>query len=350
MMTRRLSLLLLLSLITAPATAAPPWLESNLAAVDEHMVPRYRQLAAATAKLEGRVSALCEAPGEPALKRARDGFHHAMNAWQGIQHIRFGPVERYLRHHRFQLWPDKHNTGAKQLAKLLAEEDTEVLEAERFRSLSVAVQGFGALEGLLFDPKVDGAGYAGYRCRLAGAMAANLAAMAEEIVAEWPAWRGMIESAAGGNDEFDSDREVAARLLNNLHTQLQAVADLKLDRPLGNPGAKAKPRRAESWRSRRSLRNIARNLEAAEALYRTAFAPRLTTEDEANRLISAAFAEAHSVLAAIDRPLYETARDPDYRAALERLRGAAATLRRTVAERLPPAIDIPLGFNSLDGD
>ena len=343
-------LLLLLSVVAGPASATPDWSRSNLAAVDEHMVPRYQRLAEATVELKGRVKGLCEAPDDRGLDRAREGFHTSMDAWQGIQHIRFGPVEMYLRHHRFQLWPDKHNTGSKQLRGLLAEEQPAVLEPERFRSLSVAVQGLSVLERLLFAEQVDGAAFAGYRCRLAGAVAANLAAMAEGIVAQWPTWRRTIETAEGGNDEFDSDREVAARLLNNLHTQLQAVVELKLARPLGKPGAKAKPRRAESWRSRRSLRNIAINLEAVEALYRNVFAPRLAPDDDVDRAITAAFTEARAAAVAIDRPLYDIVRDADYRPALERLRTSAAHLRRTVAERLPPAIDIPLGFNSLDGD
>ena len=67
-------------------------------------------------------------------------------------------------------------------------------------------------------------------------------ALRSGVVAEMAA---MIATAAEGNDYFESDREVSARLLNDLHTQLQVIVDLKLLRPLGEGMDSARPRRAD---------------------------------------------------------------------------------------------------------
>ena len=42
--------------------------------------------------------------------------------------------------------------------------------------------------------------------------------------------------------------------------------------------------------------------------------------------------------------------DPARRPAVEKLRREAAALKRLLADRLAPALGLPLGFNALDGD
>lgn len=338
------------------ALAAPDWQQANMNAVDNHVIPRYQQLAEATADLDQRIADFCRARDADGLDSIRKGYHRAMDAWQGIQHIRFGPVAFYLRHHRFQLWPDKRGTGAKQLRQVLAAEDAALLTPERFRQASVAIQGLSALERLLFDAEADAffnENGPGYRCRLSEAIATNLATMSRRIVEEWKGgelhFREAIRTAPEGNDHFYSAREVTGRLLNDLHTQLQVIVDLKLGRPLGQGSGRLYPRRAESWRSRRSLENVALNLASAQALYQTAFRP-LIGEPAIAEAIEVAFAETQTAARAIEPSLYEITAAAKHRAGLERLQRAAVVLQRTIAEQLSTAIGVPLGFNGLDGD
>lgn len=343
-------------MLAAPAFAADKWTHLNLTLADEHITPRYTLLAERSERLAQELGTLCSRPDAARLAAAQRHFHATMDAWQGIAHIRFGPVEMFLRHHRMQLWPDKHGTGAKQLRRLLLEKDPQTLHADNFRHLSVAVQGLGALERLLFGNGAQAEAFrageqASYRCRLAEAIGHNIAGISHELAGEWRTrYRETLLGAEQGNDEFDSSKEVSAKLLNNLFTALQVVVDQKLLRPMGDSAELAKPRRAESWRSRRSLQNIAANLAAAEEMYRIGFAPLLSDAPQQHRAISRAFAEALRLARAAKQPLYESVADPQRRSEAEALLQASSTLKRLIGTELPRAIGLPLGFNALDGD
>jgi predicted lipoprotein len=343
-------------LLPTLASAADGLQQANLKLVDEHLLPRSQKLAEASAALQQQAGKFCQAPDEAGLTAMRTQFHHTMDAWQGIQHLRFGPVELFLRYNRYQMWPDKHNTGSKQLRKVLSDQDPALLAADKFRRTSVALQGLTTLERLLFNDKPAAqfgtAQQPSYRCRLAEAIAANLSTMSSGIVSDWQSYRATIAGAEEGNDYYESSLEVTTRLLNNLHTQLVAIVDQKLLRPMGDGPDSAKPRRAESWRSRRSLKNITLNLQAVEEMYRIGFAPLLHERgaDETDRQIRHAFSEVLKAATVIEQPLFAIVSDDAQRTPLEKLKASCSSLKRLIGEQLPQALDISLGFNSLDGD
>lgn len=358
--------LLLLGLLFATATpaATPNWHDINLTIVHEHVLPRYQALAAATARLEQQGQAFCSSVDADGLAKLRQSYNEAMDAWMGVQHIRLGPVEMLMRYHRYQLWPDKHNTGAKHMRDLLAEQDLQRLQPDNFQHISVAVQGFTALEGMLYGKgdtlKGFGTqGQAGYRCHVVEAIGHNLATMSAELEETWgndnTPFQKMFNyyEPTNGVDDPDSSREVAARFLNQLHTQLEAVVDQKLGRPLDASPAKAKPTRAESWRSRRSMRNIVLNLEATEALYLTGYSPAVKAKPEGvevDKRIRAGFRDAIVQAKGFKRPLYEIARDPAQRPQLQRLQQTITGLKGEISANLSQILDLPQAFNSLDGD
>ncbi|MGD2118114.1 MAG: imelysin family protein [Chromatiales bacterium] len=330
----------------------------NLAAVDHYIIPGYQALADSTVKLESRTHSFCTSGSEVEFTALREAFHHAMDDWQYVQLIRFGPIEILLRGNRYQMWPDKRGTVGKHLRQLLKAKDSDKLASDQFERASIAIQGFSAMERLLFGNDSNPeqfvtAGRATYDCQVLQAIAHNLATMSRELVAEWSqgdnAHRVFIASAADGNDYYEAADEVSSRLLNNLHTALQLIAEQKLERPLGDAIQKARGQRAESWRSRRSLRNIRLNLQAAEKLYQLAFAPRLQ-DTPLQQQIAAAFSTSRQQIDAIKTSLYAAVNDETARQQVESLQSSAAKLKALLAGPLPDAIGIPLGFNSLDGD
>ncbi|MFC1750449.1 imelysin family protein, partial [Pseudomonadota bacterium] len=289
-------------------------------------------------------------------------FHQTMDAWAGVQHLRTGPVESFDRYHRFQLWPDKHNTGNKQIAKLLAAEDIDALTTEHFGEASVAIQGLSAMERLLFGKKGTVEQFikenkASYHCLLVAAIAHNLTSMSRSLVEEWskePPYEMLFISAGGMTYELKLEKDISSRkeittgFFNNLYTQVQSVIDQKLLRPLGKK-SKAKPRYLESWRSLRSLRNIELNLRAVESLYETGFAPALNNK-ELHKQIKKAFKTAYNAASTIKSPLYDALKDNDKRKNIEALLASTRKLQSLLTGPLPEALDIELGFNALDGD
>jgi len=244
----RFAVSLLLTLAAAGSRGAEP--QHYLRIADEHIIPGYEVLAQATAGLNEQAAVFCTRPDAPALQSLREHFHDAMDAWQSIQDIRFGPVEFLMRNYRYELWPDKRGTVGKHLRRLLAARDPAALEPERFAVGSVAEQGFSALERLLFGPHVSPEEFATgengrYRCAVVRAITRNLAQMSSGLLHDWTRGeaphRDYFATAARGNAYYEDDQELSARLLNSVHTQLQVVVDQKLDRPLGGSPERAGP-------------------------------------------------------------------------------------------------------------
>ena len=237
----------------------------------------------------------------------------------------------------------------------MSEQNREKLAPESFRNSSAALQGYSALERLLFsgDELLSNGPDAAFRCDLVQAIAANLDRLSAEIVQEWQAgdtpFRQVLESAAQGNDFFESQEELESKLLNNMHTQLQLMVDEKLLRPLGASTKKANGRRAESWRSGRSLQHIRRNLDGLKVLFQVVFLPKLNESPLAQEL-PAAFDQAIKRVDEVGLPLARAVTDEPERRQLEQLKQALSRLKGLFADDLPKALGLSLGFNSLDGD
>jgi predicted lipoprotein len=335
-------------------SAGSGWQGVNRAIIDQHLLPRYERLAESSNLLSHQAVQFCKAPDAQSLQQLREAYHGAMDDWMGIQHMRFGPVEMYLRYNRYQIWPDKHGTSAKQLRRLLAEEDRAIFAADRFPHTSVAVQGFTSMERLLYPAKLKLDGFvsgnsASYRCELVVAIAHNIAHMSSGLVKDWRpgdvAYRDLVLGAEQGNDFFESSEEVSSRLLNNLHTQLQAIVDTKLLRPMKD----FKLRRAESWRSRRSMRNILLNLKATEELYQVGFSA-FVKDKVLDVEIRTGFNKAIECAEGIKVPLYEIKKGSLEHQSVQQLLDNSRALKRLIATKLPKAVGLSLGFNSLDGD
>ncbi len=136
------------------------------------------------------------------------------------------------------------------------------------------MQGFPALELLLYGEgaaaKLQGPGAdADYRCAMIKAITDNLQTMARELRDEWTGGDDPYAKLVDRADDvrFRRPSDVTIELFKSLYTAIELVADHKLARPLGASPQAARPRLAESWRSKRSLANIRRNLAAAEAMY-----------------------------------------------------------------------------------
>jgi predicted lipoprotein len=364
-MTPRRSALLLPGafLVLAPqgARAAPDeqgFRALNKAAVEQVLLPAFQRFAEASANLTAALDALTRAPGDAAaLSAARRGFAGAMRAWQGIQHIRFGPADLFSRHERIQFWPDPRNSIGRDLAKAIADRDPALLEVRANALGNVTDQGLPALERLLFGEEAAklaaGDAEAAYRNALLRAIGGNLAAMGRDMLANWntgdPPFARVLTGPA---TPYATPKEATLELFKALHSAVEVVADRKLTRALAATPQAARMQLMESWRSHLSGQNVQANIEAARSLYTTAFAPALAAAGEAElaALLTRAFDQVAATAAALPLPVEEAITDPARREPVQRLQKEAAALKALLAQRMPPALDIPLGFNALDGD
>lgn len=336
----------------------------NAALVENHVLPRYERLAAAAAALADAAEDFCARPDSAGLMDMRGRFRDVMDAWMGVQHLRFGPAELFMRAYRLYFWPQARGKVGEAVRTLLEAGDVNALAPDRFRESSVAVQGLPAIEYLLYgEPErlMAGDKAAEFRCALLGVIAASTQSTAADIVRDW---RGGDAAFAQATTEpradsgyFGTHREATLAFFQSLHDGLQLIADVKLKPVVGESSEVARPRLAESRRSSRALRNIVLNLEALEALYTGGDRPGLSElvrkhgEDaKLDALMRKAFRMTVATAESIDRPLTEAVTDAARRPRVEKLLTQVRALKQIVRTRLAAALDLTVGFNALDGD
>lgn len=344
-MMRWLTAVVLFFAIPALADSIPPavYQRSNQALVEHYLLPRYQHLAATTAALAEAARHDCTA------ETLRPPYREALAAWMGVQHLRYGPAELFLRANRIFFAPDPRGRVATQVDELLGSQDRDALQPERFRNASVAVQGFPALEYLLWTPTADNADY---RCALIVTIAANLHEMAAGLLADWQggdiAFARVVANPGPDNTYYADHQEATLPLLQSLHNGLQMIADIKLKPVL------ADPQQAESRLSGLSLANIIANLESLQALYTTAdgFSRIVQEGSDAglDPLLHKAFAMTLATARSIEPPLTDAVNDPTARAQVEKLHTQVRALKQIIKERLAPALGLKVGFNAYDGD
>lgn len=339
----------LLCFLAALAIAAPAQAEtgdSALAeiAVAQHILPAYDAFAAAAEAL-GAPARACDAEG------LRAAYHAAFDAWMGAQHIALGPVEAESRRFSIAFWPDSKGFVSKALDRLIDAEDPVVDDPEAFARVSVAAHGLTALERLLYDENGERSFGEGYRCRFAQAVAADLARTAHAIRDGWTGEDGfatvLTSAGAPGNALYLTPEDAARDLFKSLDGGLQGLVDLRLGRPLGMFD-RPRPRRAEAWRSTRSMRNVRLSLAALETYYRDVFAVALTEAERAK--IDASFARARRLAERAPDAMHEAVAVPAQRLKVEALQTQLRLLQEMLRKTLAPALGVTIGFNSLDGD
>lgn len=328
-------LALALTLAAAPALSATAPVVRDI--VQGHILPGFEALATTSAALDQTAQSHC-APTDPSLRTA---FNTAFDAWVSVSHLRFGPTEQGDRGFALAFWPDKRSKTPKALAALIAAQDPSVATAEGMASQSVAARGFYALERLLYDPQYVLTTDATYLCSLIQGISGDIAATTGAINTDWAGGYGTLLLLAG-NDSFRDPREAGQQLLTSLLTGLEFTADMRLGRPLGTFD-KPHPKRAEVWRSERSLRHVILSLEATRDM-----AARLSGRDAA---LDKQFAHALKRAAALaDDPSFAGVAEPQKRIAIEALQQEIRNIDRRIAEEVAPGLGIAPGFNSLDGD
>lgn len=322
------------------------------AAIDQVVLPAYVGHGRAMGGLGPAIERHCIGDSAEDTAAVRAAFDDAMDGWQRAWPFGIGPVMRGAGRARIAFWPGRPGSATRQMRKVLRTRDESLLDPAVLAGKSVAIKDLHALERLLFSVPRDA-----YTCGLAGAIGRYQSNLADEILHEWTKEDGFRQAAlaAGGDsDEYADDAEVARDVMRVLSESLDAVIAQKLAAPLGESVAKAKPKRAESWRSGRSMRNIVLNIESIRALVETpgGFAALVTTHGESGLAddLRKGLADAASKARAVALPLSDAVSDPGERAKLLDLLGSLRALRALVTGPLSRATGLLVGFNSQDGD
>jgi predicted lipoprotein len=353
--------LLIVALLAGPAVQAaeeaaiPPVIEQTLAG---YIAPAYRTLADATGRLHAAIGRYCADPSADGRAQIAADFAATLQAWAGVDFIRFGPMAEEGRLERFAYWPDVHNTGARQLRRFLASEDIALLDQGALAEQSAAVQGLPALESLLYSGDsalLVAASPEKYRCALAGAVADNLDAIAAAAAEGWApgaVWPRLLTAPAPDNPLYRTHQDAMTEILKAVLTGLEQLRDHRLLPAVGTTPEDAKASRAPYYRSDASLAYLLASAEALERYVDISGLLSLLPADQHWIANSARFEFDNLQQALVDAgPDLEAAlAEPQRRQKLVYAGIVLASLRDLFQGAVSAGLGITAGFNALDGD
>lgn len=310
-------------------------------AIEGYVLPRLATFSAAADDLR-RSTTACGAD-EAELQAA---YHETFDAWVNVSHVRMGPSEENDAAFAIAFWPDPKGFTRKSLRALIDARDTVVGDPTAFAEVSIAARGLLALERMLFDPAFTKP-EDGYRCELIEAISRDLSKLAQGIETGWRNSHANVLRGLDGDKTYGDSKQVVQALYAAMKTGLEFTLTARIERPLGLD-SRARPNRAEAWRSDRSNRNIQLNLIALEAMFEHLFAQHMP--EQAASIIRSEFYSIRRQADTMPAPLRSMVTEPLGRGKVITLRFALVGMLEQMEGLLRPALGLSLSFNTLDGD
>jgi predicted lipoprotein len=326
-------------------------------AITEVFRPAFAQFADEAVALELNLTALCATPSSEALEASQNQFRSTVTAWSRIELYRFGPLMADNRSEAILFWPDRKGIALRQVQGALAEADPTAANARTLAGKSVAMQGLGALEYLLFGTQFEAlAGTDGsYRCHYASAISTLVGERAQAMSAEWADPTGIssrLLHPTEADPDYRSTREVLEALVGVLAHGTEAIRDQRLLPFIGRDGAAPKPKSALFWRSGMTVPSINANFAGLEALLKGSRIAEAVTSENAWIADSTQFELANATRAGalVTDPVEAALADEKQMRALGYLVILTQSLDTLFGENLSAALGLSVGFSSLDGD
>lgn len=329
--------------------------------VEGYIQPATQRFSQSAADMTAAMKQYCEGRAPKDEERVRTHFGELVQAWAGVEFLRFGPLVEDNRFERIFFWPDPRGTVQRRTQAVLAKAAPTLPEADALHANSVAVQGLPSLEYALFGGKdaLLGSGSGGdaadYRCAYATAVAANLTRLAGEIEQAWGDQGQMSQQfrqPGPDNPLYRNATEVTAEAVKAMSGGLHYIRDAKLLAALGGSPEKAKQTSAPLWRSGETLEVVAAGMRAIGEFYRAA--DLAETFDEKDRWLALVVTTGTERMAGqlepLTMPLAQALEQPEPRATLVSTVVELNEMKEMIDGQVASALGVRVGFNALDGD
>ncbi|WP_311945280.1 imelysin family protein [Halomonas piscis] len=311
---------------------------------------QYSALAGAAETLEQSTADYCDTPSTDGRATLEDDWLDAYQRWQAVRYVQFGPVEQQSRGWQLQFWPDGKNlVGRKVKTQLNADTPPTLEDVEQ---AGVALQGFPALEYLLYDDAMDATALESPNaCGLLSAVSTNLVHVTRALEDDWQSF----------GERFIGTDSYTHTLLQSAIQSVELLEEKRLASPLGLRGKPASIYRAEAWRSGKSVALMRASLEGLQkglmpgltALLESRGHPALANKLEKQLKEVAARADTLPDGLAPAIKGEGSGSEPEKKAAFADFQGfyvQLSQLRRLLARDVAAATGLRRGFNSSDGD
>jgi uncharacterized protein len=209
-------------------------------AMELHIRPLYADLVSAADRLRRTLEGACQHRDGEALGGVKTAYRDLLVAWSRTEHLRFGPVVDANRFERVMYWPDRQRIGERQVAQLLSKADPAAIAVGELAKKSVALQGVGALEIVLYGKDggglLDDTASAKFACTYATVIAGNISQIAGDMVAEWAdggRFAGLWLKPGEQNPVYRTSTDTTIELLKAFRAGIYNPRDLKLLPALG---------------------------------------------------------------------------------------------------------------------
>lgn len=325
------------------ACSAASQADDSRARWQQDIASGYGQLANDSTRLAEVAASYCTDPDSDRLGQAQHAWQTAFESWQRVRFVDFGPIEQNSLGWQFQFWPDAKNLVASKVSYWLSQEGE--LTGETIAAAGVAIQGFPALEYLLWDPRFRQSGQAlpaERSCALLTAISGHIADNANALSSQWQAMAPYYES---------TDSYTAATIKAAI-TAVEVIRDRRLGAPMGLRGnGRRNPYQADAWRSETSLASIRASLEGLQAL----FLPGMNTElaaagaSELQEKLTARFSDTLANFNQLPEGMTSLLKGDGY-GKLQSLYIDVELLEQLLTDDVATSLGIVRGFNSSDGD
>lgn len=348
----------LLMLAAGPAFSQAPTPTRVLdAAVNTVIRPGMAALKHRASGLESAMGALCAVPSDATLAVAIQQFGLAATAYGQVEFIRIGPLMQDNRTDRLLFWPDRKGIALRQVQAILAEQDASAADITTLYGKSVAVQGFGALEFVLFGTGAETlAGAEGaFRCRYGEAIAHNISNLADQLAKDWYSFDGVAEHLIRPrpeNADYRSETEAMEALVGLVSHGIEGLRDTRINPFIAQGDKAAQPKQALFWRSGLTMAMVKANVEGMEKLVAVSGMARAVGDEQAglDNSIAFEFSNAQRAIELVTLPVEQAVLDSKQVAALNYLVIVTQSLQSQIGEQLSTALGLSVGFSSLDGD
>jgi uncharacterized protein len=327
------------------------------AALANYVRPAYTALSQETGQLANAAKVLCQEPSSAHLTATHSAFKSTVMAWSKVEWFRTGAAMSDNRIERMLYFPDRKGTGLKQVQRALADKDTSVISSETLSSKSVAMQGLGAAEFLLFGADFEqlATPSGSHRCEYVLASAKTMSAVANQLKSGWledGTTAQFWQKPAADNPYFRSDTEALNVLIGTVIHGLEAVRDMRIAAFLGKTEESDKPKSAAFWRSKATFASLAANLEGLEQLYVQSKLAGVLPARNADlvRTIDFDFKQAIRAAKVLDVPVADVLADRELRAKAAYLKLTVQILIDHFNMEFAPAAGLAAGFSFGDGD
>src|SRR5262245_57536129 len=113
---------------TGAASGPPSYAQIVRTAIERHIIPHLEALKTAAQPLPGAVEAVCRNSSRETQQALARHFDATVEAYAGVDFLRFGPMLEGGRREQLSFWPDPRGFVSRQLRLILNSKDPAIAE------------------------------------------------------------------------------------------------------------------------------------------------------------------------------------------------------------------------------